>query len=208
LLHEKRYKHTLDITSEELINLQCTDKALKCVHDAADKHPATEGVGFYFKDGLLYLRWIPPNREGSMAVERLVLPLKYHKTVLKLEIPLSGHLGKEKTSKRVLQRFYWPTLHRDVSEFCKTCSTCLKASRYKGKQAPLIPLPIIDVPFKRIAMDLVGPLPRSQSGNRYILVVCDYATRYPEVVAIKSIEAGRITEELIYLQGLGCRRKS
>jgi len=84
LLREKHYKHTLDITSEELINLQCTDETLKCVCDAADKDPATEGVGFYCKDGLLYRRWIPPNREGSMAVEQLVLPLKCRNTVLRL----------------------------------------------------------------------------------------------------------------------------
>jgi len=55
------------------------------------------------------------------------------------------------------------------------------------------------VPFKRIVIDIVGPLPRSQSGNHYILVICDYATRYPEEVAIKSIDAGRIAEELIKL---------
>jgi len=73
------------------------------------------------------------------------------------EVPLSGHLGKEKTSRRVLQWFYWPTLYRDVSKLCKMCDTCQKASWYKGKQAPLIPLPIIDVPFKRIAMSIVGP---------------------------------------------------
>ena len=113
LSREKRCKHTLDITSEELITLKCNDETLKCVRDAADKHPATEGVGFYYKSGLLYRRWIPPNREGSMAVEQLVLPLQCRKIVLKLahEIPLSGHLGKEKTSTRVLQRFYWPTLY-------------------------------------------------------------------------------------------------
>jgi len=45
LLHEKHYKYTLDI---ELITLQCTDEILKCVHDAVDKHPATEGVSFYY----------------------------------------------------------------------------------------------------------------------------------------------------------------
>jgi len=75
--------------------------------------------------------------------------------------------------------------------------TCQKASRYKGKQAPPIPLPINDVPFKRIVMDIVGPLPCSQSGNRYIPVVCNYATIDTEAVAIKSIEAGRIAEKLI-----------
>ena len=48
-------------------------------------------------------------------------------------------------------------------------------------------------------MDIIGPLPRSRSGNKYILVVCDYATRYPEAMAIHSIEAERIAEELVKL---------
>ena len=136
-----------------------------------------------------------------MSVEQLVLPLQCRKTVLQLahEVPFAGHLGREKTARRVLQRFYWQTLCRDVGEFCKSCGTCQKTSKYKGKRAPLIPLPIIDVPFKRVAIDIVGPLPRSRSGNHHILVVCDYATRYPEAVAIKSIDAGRIAEELIKL---------
>ena len=29
-------------------------------------------------------------------------------------------------------------------------------------------------------MDIVGPLPRSQAGHKYISVVCDYATCFPE----------------------------
>ena len=52
-------------------------------------------------------------------------------------------------------------------------------------------------PFQRIAMDLVGPLPRSRSGNKYILVICDYATRYPEAIPLRSIDAEHIAEELI-----------
>ena len=41
------------------------------------------------------------------------------------------------------------------------------------------PLPIMGEPFQRIAMDIVGPLPKTRRGNEYILVVTDYATRYP-----------------------------
>ena len=48
-------------------------------------------------------------------------------------------------------------------------------------------------------MDIVGPLPRSHSGKRYILVICDYATRYPEAIALKSIDATQIAEELVQL---------
>ena len=46
-------------------------------------------------------------------------------------------------------------------------------------------------------MDIVGPLPRSRRGNRYVLVVCDYATRYPEAVALRNINAETIAEELV-----------
>ncbi|KAL5484320.1 hypothetical protein EMCRGX_G020794 [Ephydatia muelleri] len=46
-------------------------------------------------------------------------------------------------------------------------------------------------------MDIVGPLPRSRAGNKYILVLCDYATRYPEAVPPKSIDAESVAEELI-----------
>ncbi len=55
----------------------------------------------------------------------------------------------------------------------------------KVSPAPLIPLPIITEPFKKVAMDIAGPLPRSKSGYVYILVLCDYATRYPEAVPLK-----------------------
>ena len=46
-------------------------------------------------------------------------------------------------------------------------------------------------------MDIVGPLPRSKSGNCYILVLCDYATRYPEAIPLRSIDAEHVAEQLI-----------
>ncbi len=132
-------------------------------------------------------------------MEQLVLPQQCREAVLQLahKIPLAGHLGREKTVRRVLQRFYWPTLYRDVKAFCQSCEECQKCSTRKPPQAPLIPLPIMGEPFQRLAMDIVGPLPRSHTGKRYILVLSDYATRYPEVIPLKSIDAEVIAEELV-----------
>ena len=48
-------------------------------------------------------------------------------------------------------------------------------------------------------MDIVGPLPRSRAGNRYVLVLCDYATRYPEAVPLRSTDAEHVADELIKL---------
>ena len=47
-------------------------------------------------------------------------------------------------------------------------------------RVPLVPLPVISQHFERIAMDIIGPLPRIAQGNRLVLVVLEYATCYPE----------------------------
>jgi len=48
-------------------------------------------------------------------------------------------------------------------------------------------------------MDIVGPLPCSRRGNKYILVVCDYAKRYPEAIPPCSIDAGTVEKHLMHL---------
>lgn len=64
---------------------------------------------------------------------------------------------------------------------------------------PFVPLPVVDSPFDRMAMDIVGLLSLSRSGHRFVLLVRDYATRWPEAVPLKSIDAGQVTEELMVL---------
>ena len=54
-------------------------------------------------------------------------------------------------------------------------------------------------PFDRIAMDVIGPLPTSSRGHKYALVVCDYATRYPEVFPLRRFTAPIIAEKLMDL---------
>ena len=56
----------------------------------------------------------------------------------------------------------------------------------KGKttKVPLGKMSLMDVPFKRVAVDLVGPInPPSEAGHCFILTLVDYATRYPEAIA-------------------------
>lgn len=56
-------------------------------------------------------------------------------------------------------------------------------------------------------MDIVGPLPRSRAGHKYILVVCDFATRYLEEVPVKLIDAKQVADELVKIfsqMGIPC----
>ena len=191
--------HPLNITRQELKELQEGDESLRPAWEQARTVSLGEGNMFFVREGLLYRRWSPVGAGEDRGVEQLVLPQQCRESVLRLahSIPLAGHLGKRKTADRILQRFYWPTLFKEVDVYCRSCPECQKTAPGRGHRAPLIPLPIIDEPFRRIAMDIVGPLPKSRAGHRYILVICDYATRYPEAVALRSIDAEHVAEELM-----------
>ena len=62
--------------------------------------------------------------------------------------------------------------------YCQACPECQRVAPKATVRNPLIPMPIIETPFDRIALDIVGPLPKTSWGHRYILVLVDYATRY------------------------------
>ncbi|KAJ8375574.1 hypothetical protein SKAU_G00061540 [Synaphobranchus kaupii] len=105
----------------------------------------------------------------------------------------------EKTYERLTMRFYWPGIKKAVEDYCRHCAECQLHSPKVTYRNPLIPLPIIDIPFKRIGMDIVGPLPKSSRGHRYILVILDYATRYPEAIPLRTATGKTVAKELFML---------
>ena len=112
---------------------------------------------------------------------------------------VGGHFGAKKTVDRITSNFHWPGVVADVTRFCRYCDICQKTAP-KGRtcKVPLGEMPLMEEPFKRVAVDLVGPIsPVSEKGNRYILTVVDFATRYPEAVALPKIETERVAEALL-----------
>ena len=114
------------------------------------------------------------------------------------DTPFGGHIGCRKTRNRILQNFFWPGIFIDVSRFCKSCPRC-ERSKAKGKsiRAKLVPIPPMDEPFTRVAIDIVGPLNRTKQGNRYLLTVCDYSKKYPEAIPLKTVDTETVANALI-----------
>jgi len=148
---------------------------------------------YVVRDGILY--------QCKANVEALALPQQFRFRVMDLghSVPWAGHMAFQKTLCRISSRFVWPGMYSQVSQFCSSCETCQLTSGRKVARAQLQPLPITETPFERIGMDVVGPLERSSSGNRYILVTCDYATRYPEAFPLKSVKARNVANCLLQL---------
>ena len=183
----------MNIPKEELCKLQVEDSLIQDLRKMRPDQVVEQ-------DGLWYHLWGNKQQPGHV-VEQLLLPKPYHQVVCKIDhsIPIAGHLGRDKTISRITQRFYWLTVFCDVAEYCQRCPECQRTARGSQLRISLVPLPVMKEPFKQITMDIVGPLPRSQRGNQYILVVCDYATRYPEAIPLHSIEAGAVAEHLMQL---------
>ena len=152
---------------------------------------------FIMKKGLIYRQF---TLHGKTTLQ-LVVPSSLTDKVMTLahESLMAGHLGIRKTTDQVVVEFFWPGIWGDVTRFCKSCGICQRTIQ-KGRVAkvPLGRLPLIDTPFKHVAVDIVGPIePRSNNRSRYILTMMDYATRYPEAIALPSIETERVAEALV-----------
>ncbi len=80
--------------------------------------------------------------------------------------PMAGHLGQATTLNRLMARFFWPGIHENVRRWCAACRECQLVNPPASPKAPLRPLPLMQVPFERIGMDLIGPLERSARGHR------------------------------------------
>ncbi len=123
---------------------------------------------FIIQNGLLYC---VAQQRGE---EKLLLVVPRMKTETVLELAHSHPLvGAANTIQRIRDHFHWPGLEDEVKRFCQACPTCQVTSPRTPPPSPLIPLPIIEVPFERIGMDLVRPLPKSAQGHEHILVIID-----------------------------------
>lgn len=96
-----------------------------------------------------------------------VVPKSLRDQVLKTAhyTAMAGHLGQRKTRERVWQEFFWSGMLGDIRRYVASCDI-YQRTIHKGRvrKTTLGRMPIIDTPFKRVAVDLVGPIkPISES---------------------------------------------
>ena len=151
------------------------------------------------KDGILILR--PKQAE---SVPRVVIPVNNAANVLEALHDRSGHFSYSKTLQKVQLSFYWFDLHKDVKAWCNSCEVCLKRKNPTvPDRQPVGTLPIPDGPGQWWHMDVVGPLVKSTAGNRYLLVLTDPFSKWPEAFAMPD-QTAKTTADMIY-QGIVCR---
>lgn len=139
--------------------------------------------------GILKRKWESVN--GKSHRFQTILPKNLRDEVLKI-FHETGHLGMIKTLDRIRQHFYWSEMKFDVENWINRCDSCqkVKGSRLKGQ----LKVYNVGAPWERIAIDVAGPFPTTESGNKYTLVVQDYFSKWVEVYTMPNQEAGTVAK--------------
>ncbi|UYV73470.1 K02A2.6-like [Cordylochernes scorpioides] len=174
----------------------------------SDKSPALKALwaqwdSLRVESGLLKRVW--ESADGRSTKMQLVVPeVKIPCVLREVHSGASGsHFGVTKTLRKVRERFYWVYCREDVENWCRRCTTCAASkgpqTRSRGKMREYN----VGAPFERIAIDVAGPFPVTEDGNKYLLVAMDYFTKWPEVYAIPNQEAATVARVLV--DNLICR---
>jgi len=149
------------------------------------------------KEGILCKRWESPNLRS--VVFQIIVPRVLVNRILEEahDSPTGGHFGVNKTLGKIRKHFYWSSCKQDVEHWCESCKVCLakKGPADKGKSS--LQIYNAGAPFERIQLDILGPLPISSSGNRYLLVITDCFTKWVEAFPLRNIRTKTIAEVFV-----------
>ena len=106
-----------------------------------------------------------------------------------------GHLSYRGMANAVESRGWWPTMEADIQRFVASCPNCQISQRQRINQeteyARVVTDPYIQ-PFQQWGINLIGRLPKTAHGNKWIITAVDYATGWAVAKALP-----RATEDAI-----------
>ena len=155
---------------------------------------------FVHEDVLYHKQVPPPYRPNQDVIDQVVVPRSMIRKVIELNHipPLSGHLGYKKTLQGINQQFIWEEMAHDVKRFVASCSSCQERKTSPHlRPSPLLRFTAVKQPFELVGMDILGPLPMTVNGNKYLLLFTDYLSKWVEGVVIPDKKSETIARAFI-----------
>lgn len=150
-----------------------------------------ESSKFKIKRRLLY-RVI--KRSSGKEVSQLVLPAQYQPMVFKAMHDDIGHLGMERTTELIKDRFYWPRMASDIAMYIQNCGRCVARKFLPKRAAPLQQI-TCSGPLDLVCIDFLAIEPDSK-GIENVRVITDHYTRYAQAFPMKDQKALTVAKVL------------
>lgn len=163
---------------------------------------AAQAPLFVIVDDILY--YLHPKRDDRKCV---VVPQLLRPSIMEENHsgPMAGHFSGARLYNALIRRWWWPGMYKDALNHCKSCPQCAVVSGTgRIHRPPLRPIPVQRV-FQILGVDVME-LPKTDRGNKYVVVFQDFLSKWPLVFPIpdqKSIRIARLlVEEVIPLFGV------
>ena len=149
----------------------------------------------YLKHYVLTGRYSVNKDSGLLEFEhqnerKIVVPAALIKSVMRYGHS-DMHHGVSKARMRIFERFWWPKASKDINLYVRSCQACQAAKKTNKKEFDHGKLQLFscDRPFQMVSIDIVGPLPQTDDGFRYLVTMIDKFSRYCLIQPVKSIRA-------------------
>ena len=142
--------------------------------------------------------WRNRSETGSRA--QLIVPKTMRDTLFNdsHHTTYGGHFGITHTHSKLQLHYYWPGMSDFVKDRISACHKCVARKSPINRHHPMGHVPVSGR-FERVAMDLLDVSVISAKGYKYILVVCDYFTKYTEAYPLKDKMARSVADALMDL---------
>ena len=88
-------------------------------------------------------------------------------------------------------------MYGDVRRYVSQCIACVTKKMIPDKFLGQLGTIIANRPWEIIGSDMLGPLPLTAKGNRYILTFTDHFTKWIKAIPIKSCTAGEVAQNFV-----------
>ncbi len=131
------------------------------------------------------------------GLPQVLVPESLRPRILRLEqySQLAGHPGGMRLHHTLRWQYYWPSMALDCYSTVRMCPECAKNRSKDRAHENFLTLFPASGPLEFVAMDILGPLPKSNHGNRYLLVMTDRFSKLTKTATLRTDTALSIARE-------------
>ena len=126
---------------------------------------------------------------------RILVPTSLRQDLLKKAH--EGHPGIVRFKRKLRELYWWPGMDSESERFVKESHPCSVSEKSNPKTAmPQMHLYTPKTPWEELSMDIIGPFATAPSHLKFIVVLIDNCSKFPEILCTSDITSKKITHWL------------